>query len=93
MNDDLREVLTILQEECAEVIVDVSKCMRFGPDQIMEGQELTNLQRLEKEIGDVQAMIEILEDLKVGVTRVGIFEAKMKKYEKLKKWSNIKFNK
>ena len=72
MNDDLREVLTILQEECAEVIVDVSKCMRFGPDQIMEGQELTNLQRLEKEIGDVQAMIEILEDLKVGVTRVGI---------------------
>lgn len=93
MNDDLREVLTILQEECAEVIVDVSKCMRFGPDQIMEGQELTNLQRLEKEIGDVQAMIEILEDLKVGVTRVGIFEAKMKKYEKLKQWSNIKFNK
>ena len=93
MNEDLKEVLTILQEECAEVIVDVSKCFRFGPDQIMEGQELTNLQRLEKELGDVQAMVELLQDLKVGVTKQGIFDAKMKKFEKLKQWSNLTINK
>ena len=93
MNEDLREVLTILQEECAEVIVDISKCFRFGPDQIMEGKELTNLQRLEKELGDVEAMIELLQDLKVGVTKQGVFEAKMKKFQKLKQWSSLKINK
>jgi hypothetical protein len=93
MNEDLREVLTILQEECAEVIVDISKCFRFGPDQIMEGQELSNIQRLEKELGDVEAMIELLQDLKVGVTKQGVFEAKMKKFQKLKQWSNLKINK
>lgn len=93
MNEDLREVLTILQEECAEVIVDISKCFRFGPDQIMQGQELTNLQRLEKELGDVQAMLELLVDLKVGVTQKGISEAKKSKFKKLKQWSNLKINK
>ena len=93
MNEDLREVLTILQEECAEVIVDISKCFRFGPDQIMEGQELTNLQRLEKELGDVQAMMELLVDCKVGITNQGLFEAKMKKLKKLKQWSNLTINK
>jgi hypothetical protein len=93
MNEDLREVLTILQEECAEVIVDISKCFRFGPDQIMEGQELSNIQRLEKELGDVEAMVELLKDLKVGVTKQGITEAKKKKFLKLKQWSNLKINK
>lgn len=93
MNEDLREVLTILQEECAEVIVDISKCFRFGPDQIMEGQELTNIQRLEKELGDVEAMIELLQDLNVGVSKQGTFEAKLKKFNKLKQWSNLKINK
>lgn len=93
MNEDLREVLTILQEECAEVIVDISKCFRFGPDQIMAGQELTNLQRLEKELGDVEAMIELLQDLKVGITKQGTFESKLKKFDKLKTWSNLTINK
>ena len=61
------EALIILQEECAEAIVDISKCFRFGPDQIMSGQELSNIQRLEKELGDLQAMVELLTDLNVGV--------------------------
>ena len=93
MNDDLKEVLTILQEECGEVIVDVSKCFRFGPDQIMEGQELTNLQRLEKELGDLKAMVELLVDLNVGVTHENIENAKRLKFIKLKHWSNLTINK
>ena len=47
MNEDTKEILTILQEECAEVIVEVSKCFRFGPDQIMQGIEESNIQRLQ----------------------------------------------
>lgn len=93
MNEDTKEILTILQEECAEVIVEVSKCFRFGPDQIMQGIEESNIQRLQKELGDLQAMIELLVDNNVGVTLDGMNTAKLKKFEKLKQWSNLKINK
>ena len=93
MNDDTKEILTILQEECAEVIVEVSKCFRFGPDQMMEGMNVTNMERLQKEIGDLQAMIELLVDNKVGVTTQGIKEAKKAKFQKLKLWSNLTITK
>ena len=93
MNEDLREVLLILQEECAEVTQAISKCMRFGPDQMKPGKDRTNLSMLEEEIGDLFAMVELLVDCKVGITDQGIFEAKMKKFEKLKQWSNLTINK
>jgi NTP pyrophosphatase (non-canonical NTP hydrolase) len=93
MNDDTKEILTILQEECAEVIVEVSKCFRFGPDQMMEGMNVTNMERLQKEIGDLQAMIELLIDNKVGVTTQGLKEAKKAKFQKLKQWSNLTITK
>jgi NTP pyrophosphatase (non-canonical NTP hydrolase) len=93
MNDDTKEILTILQEECAEVIVEVSKCFRFGPDQMMEGLDVTNMQRLQKELGDLQAMIELLIDNKVGITTQGLKEAKKAKFQKLKQWSNLTINK
>jgi NTP pyrophosphatase (non-canonical NTP hydrolase) len=93
MNEDTREILTILQEECAEVIVEVSKCFRFGPDQMMQGMDLTNIQRLQKELGDVTAMIELLVDKNVGVSYEEINLAKQEKFEKLKLWSHIPINK
>ena len=93
MNEDTKEILTILQEECAEVIVEVSKCFRFGPDQMMEGMNVTNMERLQKEIGDLQAMIELLVDNKVGVTTQGLKEAKKAKFQKLKLWSNLTITK
>jgi NTP pyrophosphatase (non-canonical NTP hydrolase) len=93
MNDDAREVMLILQEECAEVTQAISKCFRFGPDQMKPGKERTNINMLEEEIGDLFAMVELLTDLDIGVTQQGIFEAKMKKFEKLKTWSNLTINK
>jgi len=93
MNDDLREVMLILQEECAEVTQAISKCFRFGPDQLKPGKERTNINMLEEEIGDLMAMIELLTDLNVGVTVEGIQQAKLKKFEKLKQWSNLTINK
>ena len=89
MNETTREILIILQEECAEVIVEISKCFRFGPDQMMKGLDVTNIQRLQKELGDLQAMIELLIKQKVGVTANGLAEARKAKFEKLKVWSNI----
>lgn len=89
MNDDTIESLIILQEECAEVIVEISKCFRFGPDQCMEGTNETNMQKLEKEIGDMMAMVDLLIKFKSGITNAGISKAKKKKIEKLKTWSRL----
>ena len=88
-----KEALRILQEECAEVTQAISKCFRFGPDQLKPGKERTNINMLEEEIGDLFAMVELLTDLHIGVTQQGIFNAKMKKFEKLKQWSNLTINK
>jgi NTP pyrophosphatase (non-canonical NTP hydrolase) len=93
MNDDTIEILLILQEECAEVSQAISKCFRFGPDQCKPDSDETNIQALEHELGDIQAMIELLIKTKAGVTANGIATAKKKKFEKLKRWSNIKINK
>jgi len=93
MNEDTREIILIMSEECAEVAKEVSKIMRFGPDQIKPGKDRTNIQVLEEELGDLLAMIELLVDKDVGVTNEGLELAKKAKFEKLKKWSNITINK
>jgi NTP pyrophosphatase (non-canonical NTP hydrolase) len=57
---DTKEVMAILQEECAEVIQAVSKINRFGMES--EWQGITNKESLITEIGDVLAIISILVD-------------------------------
>lgn len=93
MDNETKEILIILQEECAEVIVEISKIMRFGPDQCKPNSVETNIQSLQKELGDLMAMIELITDQKVGITTQGLKAAKQNKFEKLKTWSNITINK
>lgn len=81
-----KEVLAILMEESAEVIQAVSKIFRFGLDTSWKGE--TNRQHLEEELGDLLCLVEILETVGV-VNPENLLQAKNKKYEKLKKWSNI----
>jgi NTP pyrophosphatase (non-canonical NTP hydrolase) len=89
MNSDVKEVMDILQEECAEVIQAVSKISRFGIDNFKPGKAKTNREHLEEELGDMIAMICILE--KMGVINQDALEiATRAKIEKLKKWSTIK---
>lgn len=89
MNEQTLETLRILQEECAEVIQAISKVFRFGltathPDT----PNKTNLYRLQEELGDLQAMIELLD--KQGIVDTDILlQFKLDKFIKLKKWSNI----
>ena len=88
MDSKLKEVMDILQEECAEVIQAVSKISRFGMDNNKYGETQTNLEHLEEELGDVLAMIDIL--LEQGIVKSkNLDEAKQNKKYKLKKWSNI----
>ena len=88
MQANQKEALDILQEECAEVIVAVSKISRFGLDNYKPNKPLTNRQHLAEELGDLQAMIELMYELDI------VYPGEVKQYaeakrEKLKKWSNI----
>jgi NTP pyrophosphatase (non-canonical NTP hydrolase) len=83
-----REVLLIAQEECAEVIQAISKCFRFGLDNIKPGKPKTNREHLEEEVGDVMAMIYMCYDLKI-IDPVKVREAQENKIEKLKQWSTL----
>ena len=91
MDAQTKEVMDILQEECAEVIQAVSKISRFGLDNIKPGKPKTNREHLEEELGDLMAMIDILQEMDI-VSYANIEKASEAKIEKLKIWSNI-FNK
>lgn len=88
MNEKTKEVMDILQEECAEVIQAVSKISRFGIDNMKPGKPKTNREHLEEELGDMLAMIDILKEMGV-VSEDCLQTAKHAKIEKLKKWSTI----
>ena len=88
MNAKEKEVMDILQEECAEVIQAVSKINRFGADNVKPGKPKTNREHLEEELGDMLAMIDImLEKSVISLEHLEI--AKKAKIEKLKTWSSI----
>lgn len=88
MNKQIQEVMDILQEECAEVIQMVSKIRRFGLDEMHLKDGETNRFLLNEELGDLLAMIDLLQSFNI-VTAEGLTAAKHAKIEKLKKWSTI----
>lgn len=81
-----KEILCITQEEAAEVIRAISKVFRFGMDNEWDGT--TNKEHLEEELGDLKAMLYILEMSGI-VSEENIMKAADAKMEKLAKWSNI----
>ena len=80
------ELLTIVMEECAEVIQACSKIIRFGPDSEYDGK--TSLDSLEKEIGDLYCMLDLLHEHDM-ISWTNVDEYSQQKYEKLRKWSNL----
>lgn len=87
MNDKQREILVITQEECAEVIVEVSKIFRFGIDE-QHKDGMIHQEKLEQEIGDLLCMINLLTSH--GLIRPDkVTQAVENKTNKLKQWSKI----
>ena len=80
--------MNILSEECAEVIQAISKCHRFGIDNVKPGKPKTNREHLEEELGDLLAMVDILVEKGI-VAQYHLNVSKEAKIEKLKKWSKI----
>ena len=81
LEPNVHEILVILGEEAAEVIQETSKTIRFGLDD-------NRLNNLEKEIGDLLAMIDLLESHGV-IDSTRLDAAKHAKIVKLKQWSSI----
>jgi NTP pyrophosphatase (non-canonical NTP hydrolase) len=83
----VNEILDILQEECGEVIVAISKVRRFGIDNSYKDGG-TQREHLIQELGDVTLLIELLMAHNV-FTEQELHEAQIRKSIKLKQWSNI----
>jgi len=82
INNDLTdrdELLLVLMEECAEVQVEASKLMRFPQN---------SLNNLEKEIGDLLCMIDLLHKWEY-VRWTEIENQARRKSEKLKQFSHF----
>ena len=75
------ELFVVTMEECAELIQELSKNIRFG-------WSYTNKDRLTQEVGDVVCMINLLQ--KQGfINSIDVAKAAQRKIQKLKKWSNL----
>ena len=86
MENEHKEIFCITQEECAEVTQAISKIFRFGIDTSWNGS--TNRQKLEEELGDLTAMIFLLQITGI-VNEENVIKASEAKMGKLAKWSNI----
>lgn len=80
-----REVLQIVQEECAEIIVQISKALRFGLDDGYPGAGITNRTALGWEIGDLEAILAIAESLGLFNAR-DVVNGKAHKYDRLRQF-------
>jgi len=88
LTKEQKEIFCITQEECAEVTQAISKIFRFGINSEYNG--VTNIQRLEEEIGDLLAMISILTDKKI-INEDNLTKYIQEKMTRLKTWSSIEF--
>ena len=66
--DDVREILTILAEECGEVVQRCTKILRFGLT-VNPWNGKHNREQLESELGDVAAMLRMLSAMGVISSR------------------------
>lgn len=89
MNNKEKEILIILQEECAEVIQEASKIFRFGFDSCYPTDDsATARERLTLELGQVLCMVNLLIEKNV-VSEDAMLTAMEAKKIKLRKWSTI----
>lgn len=87
MNDKQREILVITQEECAEVIQEISKIFRFGITETHK-EGMLHQEKLEIEVGDLLCMISLM--TQHGLIRSDqVTTAIENKQIKLKQWSKI----
>ena len=89
MDDKVKEILLITQEECAEVTQAISKVFRFGfTERWPEDAATNNKERLEEEVGDLLCMIDLMIEKSI-IDPAVVNNCKVLKREKLKRWSGV----
>ena len=88
MLDPNIETLVITQEECAEVIKEISKVLRFGLDNKHPDESETNIDKLTQEVGDLLCMIDLMIEKSI-IDPAVVNNCKVLKREKLKRWSGV----
>lgn len=80
-------LLVQIMEECDELSQRCSKALRFGLDEVQDGQNQTNLERLLYEFNDLVATVQYFSQ-KETEERFDIFDSHAQglKYEKLDKY-------
>lgn len=91
LNPYTKELLGILEEECAEVIQAISKLRRFGLMNFNPADPLkiTNIEHLINEIGDIQGVVDMLKD--TSLKDYGFSSFKIESYADKKKVKVPKF--
>lgn len=87
MNNKQKEILVITQEECAEVIQEISKCFRFGIDNQHKSGK-SHREMLGEEVGDLLCMIDLIMSHNL-VDIDAVNSAKENKKKKLEIYSSI----
>jgi len=88
MEKNEQEIMSIAQEECAEVIQAISKIFRFGFNSTHPDERFNNREHLAIELGDLICMIDLIIEHGL-VEHKDVLMAAEAKREKLKIWSNI----
>ena len=78
--DKLQELMTIMMEECGELIQECSKAIRC--------EHYYNNDKLTEEVGDVMCMIDLLHEYDL-ISWDDVDARILEKKKKLKKWSEL----
>lgn len=82
-------LLTCLAEECCETAHRVSKALRFGMDEVMEGSVLSNHEKLLQELIDIYSVVVILQDEGILAEFEVTEEIVARKREKIERYMKI----
>ena len=80
------EALVVLAEECAEVIQAVTKIQRFGMETVNPLNNISNIESLTTECGDLSAMLLLIRRMGI-IDQDPMLRAAEAKMEKLKIYS------
>lgn len=79
-------LLTVLSEECSEIIKDVAKAQRFGLNDVNPTTGKTNKEAIQAEVNDAFGTLFLLSEAGFLDTDFISEELALKKAEKVKKW-------
>ena len=87
ISDPQEEILVIAQEEAAEIIQEISKCRRFGIDELHRDGTPHRI-KLAQEVGDLMCMIDLMIEHSI-IDAAEVDRARLGKQHKLKIYSRI----